>query len=207
MARPKDLTGSPFPRLARLLEGVSPPAGVAPISLAVGEPQNGPPRWIIPILNDAFTGWGQYPQATGTAEFRTAVAGWLARRYRLPTGFLDPATAIAPCSGTREGLFLIAFAAAKRARADKGLDDRAPLVLMPNPFYHTYAGAAAASGCEARLLEAGPEGGYLPNLDAIACIFLTMRSFTSVPSLPTNVTRTRLTCKCKSSDRCRIAIS
>ena len=34
----------PFERLATLLDGVTPPADVAPISLSIGEPRHTPPK-------------------------------------------------------------------------------------------------------------------------------------------------------------------
>jgi aspartate/methionine/tyrosine aminotransferase len=40
-------------------------------------------------------------------------------------------------------------------------------VLMANPFYHTYAGAAVVAGGEPVFLPAGPETGFLPDPDAV----------------------------------------
>jgi len=40
-------------------------------------------------------------------------------------------------------------------------------VLMANPFYHTYAGAAVVAGGEPAFLPAGPETGFLPDPDAV----------------------------------------
>ena len=52
--------------------------------------------------------WGRYPPIGGTPGFRDAVASWLARRYGLADGAIDPATQILPVAGTREALFLAA---------------------------------------------------------------------------------------------------
>ncbi|MGH6892782.1 MAG: aminotransferase class I/II-fold pyridoxal phosphate-dependent enzyme, partial [Dongiaceae bacterium] len=42
-----------------------------------------------------------------------------------------------------------------------------PVVLMPNPFYHVYAGAAAAAGAEPYFLDATAESGFLPVIEAV----------------------------------------
>ena len=74
----------PFRRLAALLEGVSPPAGVATIDLALGEPKHAPPAMLAETVAATRGLWNRYPPVNGTAEFRAAVAGWLERRFGLP---------------------------------------------------------------------------------------------------------------------------
>ena len=67
---------------------------------------------------------------------------------------------VLPVNGTREGLFAFVQAAVD-ARAP------APAVLMPNPFYQIYEGAALLAGAEPVYLELRPRLGYLPDLDAV----------------------------------------
>ena len=86
--------------------------------------------------------WGRYPPADGTPEFRAAVVGWLTRRFGLSDGFLDPARHILPVAGTREALYMIASLTVAPSKGDK------PVVLLPNPFYQVYAGAALMAGAE-----------------------------------------------------------
>ena len=50
---------------------------------------------------------------------------------------------VLPVNGTREALFAFVQAAVDRIRARA-----APLVLMPNPFYQIYEGAALLAGAE-----------------------------------------------------------
>ena len=57
---------------------------------------------------------------------------------------MDPERQILPVNGTREGLFALAQALVDRTRD--------PLVLMPNPFYQIYEGAALLAGAEPRYL-------------------------------------------------------
>src|SRR5579872_7585261 len=66
---------------------------------------------------------------------------------------------VLPVNGTREALFSFVQAA---------IDPRAsPLVLMPNPFYQIYEGAALLAGAEPYFLDCSPASGYVPDLEAV----------------------------------------
>jgi aspartate/methionine/tyrosine aminotransferase len=65
--------------------------------------------------------------------------------------------------GTKEALFLIATAATD---AD-GKGGRRPAVLMPNPVYSVYQGAAALAGADPIFLPATAASGFLPDLDSL----------------------------------------
>ena len=105
----------PFTRLNGLLGGLKPPAGLEPVSLSVGEPQQTPPPMVMAELQRSAEQWGRYPLAPGTAEFRGAVRDWLNRRYRLPSSMIDPDRHILPVAGSREALFMIALSAVPEA--------------------------------------------------------------------------------------------
>ncbi|HVR66658.1 MAG TPA: aminotransferase class I/II-fold pyridoxal phosphate-dependent enzyme, partial [Verrucomicrobiae bacterium] len=147
----------PFTRLNGLLSGLKPPAGLDPVLLSVGEPQQSPPPMVMAELHRASGEWGKYPLAPGTAAFRMAVRDWLNRRYRLPAAMIDPDRHILPVAGTREALFMIALSAVPEAGNGKR-----PAVLMPNPFYHVYAGAAAMAGGEPVFLSSTIANGFQP---------------------------------------------
>ncbi len=152
----------PFTRLNKLLEGVQPGGGNTPLLLSLGEPQFQPPAFATEAIANARTLWSKYPPALGHAEFRNAVRDWLVRRYGIEGAFIDPERMVVPVSGTREALFHIALSAVAQG-APKGKGK----VLMANPFYHTYAGAAVVAGGEPAFLPAGPETGFLPDPDAV----------------------------------------
>lgn len=156
------LADYPFTRLAQLLEPIVPPGGVAPLALSVGEPQHAPPALLAETLAASADGWNRYPQVNGTPALREAIAGWLKRRYRLGDGTIDPDRSILPLSGTREGLFLLAQLAAPGEPTD-----RTPAILLPNPFYAAYEGAAVIAGAEPVFLDATAATGFLPDLDAL----------------------------------------
>ena len=152
----------PFDRLRALLGPVEPRAGLAPISLALGEPQHTPPDIIRASVEANAALWGRYPPMAGTPEVRRAIAAWLTRRYDLPIAMIDPDTNVVPVSGTREALFLLALAAVPEKKAG-----HQPVVLMPNPFYQVYAGAAVLAGAEPVFLPATKETGFLPDFSAV----------------------------------------
>ncbi|WP_029351876.1 aminotransferase class I/II-fold pyridoxal phosphate-dependent enzyme [Bosea sp. 117] len=151
---------SPFARLAELLAGIAP--GKPALSLAVGEPRHAMPDFVGPVLAAHLDGFGRYPAIRGTPEFRTAAAGWLGRRYALPRP-IDPEREVLALNGSREGLFSAAILARRLAPPAK---QKAPLVLLPNPFYAAYGAGAEAAGCEAVPLPL-PERGWLPDLAAL----------------------------------------
>lgn len=152
----------PFDRLRALLGGVSPPEGVVPVSLSLGEPQQAPPGFVAEAIAAASAGWAKYPPIRGTEEIRTVIAEWLTRRYRLPEGMIDPETMIVPVSGTREALFMMALTVVPETRSATR-----PVVLMPNPFYQVYLGAAVAAGAEPVFVPADREHGFLPDYAAL----------------------------------------
>ena len=124
----------PFERLRRLFAGLTP--GGPEINLGVGEPQHPTPRVIVEALERAMPLLGKYPPTAGTPELRQSIQAWLARRY----GVAVEESAILPVAGSREALF--AFAQAVLDPADPGV------VLLPNPFYQIYEGAATMAGAE-----------------------------------------------------------
>ncbi len=149
----------PFERLARLKEGIAPPQHLQHIPLSIGEPKHAPPEFVLQTLHENLDSLGAYPMAKGLAGLREAIARWLTRRFHLGPGRVDPERQVIPVSGTREGLF--AFAQAVIDRSTK------PLVLMPNPFYQIYEGAAFLAGAEPYFMDTLEKNGFLPDLDAV----------------------------------------
>ena len=131
----------PFERLAELLKGITPPAGKSPIRMSMGEPQHAAPPFVLEALTANLGGLSHYPVTKASIELRRSIANWATRRFKLDKAPLDPERHVLPCAGTREALFSIAQAVIDRhAHADQ------PVVVMPNPFYQIYEGAALLAG-------------------------------------------------------------
>jgi len=153
----------PFERLRTLLAGAQPPAALRHIPLSIGEPKHAPPPFIAQTLVDGLRTLGNYPVTLGLAPLREAIARWLERRFALPAGAVNPDDMVLPVNGTREALF-----AFTQAAVDVRTDDGAPpAVLMPNPFYQIYEGAALLAGAQPVFLNCTAANGYLPDLDAV----------------------------------------
>jgi N-succinyldiaminopimelate aminotransferase len=174
-----DLGRSPFVRLRELLADERP--GKSPISLAVGEPQHAVPVFVAPVLAAHIDEFGRYPMNRGLDEMCAAATSWLGRRFKLPRP-LDPTAEALVLSGSREGLFLAAIAAARFVGERRGV----PAMLIPNPFYAAYAAGAVTAGCEPIYLPAVAETGFLPDLDSLSEELLarTVAFFIASPANP-----------------------
>jgi len=149
----------PFERLAALKQGIEPPASRSAIALSIGEPKHPTPAIIGEALLAHLHQLAVYPNTRGLPLLREVVAKWLTRRYQLPVRALDPERQVLPVNGTREALFAFAQAV---------IDPRAqPLVLMPNPFYQIYEGAALLAGATPRYLPCTAENGFIPDFGAV----------------------------------------
>lgn len=149
----------PFERLARLFDGATPPAQLQPISLSIGEPRHPTPGFITEEVITHLHGLSRYPVTRGIPELRAAIADWLQVRFKLNASKLDSEVNILPVNGTREALF--AFA---QCVVDPTTN---PLVLMPNPFYQIYEGAALLSGAEPWFMNTTRENGYRPDFSTV----------------------------------------
>jgi len=155
----------PFEQLRTLLAGAVPPVTLRHIPLSIGEPRHAPPAFISEALVRALDqSLGSYPVALGLPQLREAIARWLERRFHLPVQAVRADDMVLPVNGTREALFSFVQAAVDAESAARG---SRPLVLMPNPFYQIYEGAALLAGAEPRFLNCTESNGYLPDLDAV----------------------------------------
>lgn len=127
----------PFERLRALFAAVTPNPAKRAISLAIGEPRHPTPKLVLDALCAGGPGMANYPMTMGSPPLREALAAWLSRRHRLPP--LDPATQVLPVLGSREALFAFAQAIIDATRPGAS-------VVVPNPFYQIYEGAALLAG-------------------------------------------------------------
>ena len=147
----------PFEKLGQLKQGITPPVEKAHIALSIGEPKHATPELIKAALLHNIQALGKYPTTKGITELRVAISEWITRRFQVE---IDPETQVLPVNGTREALF--AFA---QCIVDAGKN---ALVLMPNPFYQIYEGAALLAGAEPYYLNTLEENQYLPDFDSVS---------------------------------------
>jgi len=149
----------PFEKLAKLKENTQPPEHLTHIALSIGEPRHPAPGFVGQSIIQHLDGLSRYPLTRGNSELREAIAAWLVKRFNLPADSLDAEKHILPVNGTREALF--AFAQAMVNRNDN------PCIVMPNPFYQIYEGAAFLAGAEPFYMNTNEETGFIPDFDSV----------------------------------------
>jgi N-succinyldiaminopimelate aminotransferase len=148
----------PFEKLRALYAGVTPDPAKRAISLSLGEPRHPTPPLILDALVKAAGAFANYPTTIGPPALREAVAAWLARRHGLPG--LDPGTQVLPVLGSREALFSF---------GQTVLDSGKPgaTVVVPNPFYQIYEGAAILAGARIHCVSALPERAFAHDFQSV----------------------------------------
>ena len=149
----------PFERLHALLAGERANPALTPINAGAGEPRLPLPAFVAGTLAENLSGFSAYPSTRGNDFLRRAMADWLKRRYGLSN--IDAETQVLAANGTREALFTVAHALINPEAAKK------PYVLMPNPMYQIYMGAAITAGGEPYFLPCLAENGFAPDLEAV----------------------------------------
>ena len=147
----------PFERLSSLLSEIVPPKELAHISLSVGEPKHSPPSFVEETIAASMHKLSMYPSTKGALEFRQVISDWLKNRFILKD--IDANTQVLPANGTREALFAFAQATIDR--------ENHPLILIPNPFYQIYEGAAFLSGARLHFLNCNEATGFLTDFSSV----------------------------------------
>jgi len=148
----------PFERWRELTRGITPNPALKPISLGIGAPKHAAPDFLKQALAASLdTGLSSYPATAGTPALREACAAWVQRRYGVT---LDAATQLLPVNGSREALF---------AFAQTVIDPTRPgaTVVMPNPFYQIYEGAALLGGAEPYYVASDPARNFAAAWDSV----------------------------------------
>ncbi len=130
--------------------------GVDVISLGIGDPDFPTPQRIVDRLKQAADDPAnhRYPSYEGLREYRSAVAGWFARRFGVD---LDPDTEVVSLIGSKEGLAHIPWC----------LLDPGDIALVPDPGYPVYNTAVLLAGGDPYPMRLSPESGWVPDLAAI----------------------------------------
>jgi len=136
----------PFDKLRALLAGITPNPALRPVDMSIGEPRHPTPALVRDALAASLEGLSSYPRTAGEPALREAIAGWISRRYSLPS--LDAATQVLPVNGSREALFSFAQALIDPASGPAR-------VVCPNPLYQIYEGATLLAGATPVFLNDG----------------------------------------------------
>ncbi len=133
-------------------------AGVDLISLAVGDPAEPTPAYIIEALREAALDPANHHYPTdehkGMRVFREAVARWYLRKYAVA---LDPETEVLALNGLKEGIHHFIMATVNPGE----------VVLVTNPGYPAYRANILMAGAEAYEVPLLAENQYLPAIDEI----------------------------------------
>ena len=137
----------PFAKMATLLADSTPAHSYDEIKLGIGEPKHAPPAFVLDVLSENLDKISHYPTTNGLFELRQTIAHWLEKRFFL--NHLNPNTQVLPVMGTREAIFSIVQAVinhetetvSQTATLNQS-PTPTPIVVMPNPFYQIYEGAA-----------------------------------------------------------------
>ncbi len=146
----------PFERLRQLHAGITPPSHLRPISLGIGEPRHATPALIERALTGNLAGLASYPATAGEPALKTAMAAWAQRRYGVT---IDATRQVLPVNGSREALFSL---------AQTVIDPSRPAtVVVPNPFYQIYEGAALLAGAELHYAPSEPARNFCIDWSAV----------------------------------------
>lgn len=149
----------PFEKLRRLKDGITPETDKPHISLSIGEPKHQAPQFVLDALIHNLTGYSQYPLTKGIPELRNAIADWLSGRYAIERSHFDAEQHVLPVAGTREALFSFV-----QACVTPGISAK---VLMPNPFYQIYEGAAILAGATPFFLNCTEHNNFIPEVRSL----------------------------------------
>ena len=146
----------PFEKLNALFADIH-PADLPLIPLSIGEPKHPAPEFVKKIIHKNFQHLSTYPNSKGLPELRQSIAIWLKQRFHLSQ--IDAETQILPVSGTREAIFSFVQSAVDRSTT--------PYVVMPNPFYQIYEGAALLAGATPYFVNCTAANDYKGDFDQV----------------------------------------
>ena len=151
------LTDYPFQYLSELLQGVESESNDL-IGLHIGEPKGNPPEEALDIIKNGAKSYSKYPTSNGEDSLRESYCNWLVKRFSIKD--VDPKKNVLPVSGTREGIFSFSQSVIKKKQKN-------PKVILPNPFYKIYEGAAIMAGAEPYYVNSLEREGFKPDFDSI----------------------------------------
>jgi len=144
------------------------------INLGIGNPDMPPsPGTVLALCRQATEqATHGYQPYRGLSLLRTAMANWYHRIYGVS---FNPNSEVLPLIGSKEGIFHISMAFLNPG-------DR---VLVPDPGYASYGGAARMAGAEPVAYDLLEENQWLPDLDALDKVEGVKIMWINYPHMPT----------------------
>ena len=173
----EELAQYPFSRLDEWKADAA-ARGIELIDFGMGDPRERTPAFIREALLASVDEVSSYPRATGLPELRSAVAGWIDRRFAVE---VDPETEIVPTLGSKEAIFSFAQLALGEKK----------LVAVPEPAYPVYERGALFAGGSVLTVPLAERGGWLPDLDAFDAWDEIAIFWTCYPNNPTGAVASR----------------
>ncbi|WP_198335069.1 succinyldiaminopimelate transaminase [Psychrobacter namhaensis] len=160
----------PFAKMATLLADSTPAHSYSEIKLGIGEPKHEPPAFVLDVLHENLDKISHYPTTNGLFELRQTIAHWLEKRFFLH--HVDANTQVLPVMGTREAIFSVVQAVIDHKATDTESSslsgsDQPPTVVMPNPFYQIYEGAALLAQAAPYFVPCTPDDDFKGNYRAV----------------------------------------
>lgn len=149
----------PFEKLNQLKAGITPTQQGEHIALSIGEPKHQPPQFVLDTLANELGRVSNYAATKGLAELRSSISSWASQRFHLQG--MDSERQVLPVNGTREAIFAFTQACIDGSKANAK-------VLMPNPFYQIYEGAAFLAGAEPVFLNCLKENDFIPDFEQVS---------------------------------------
>ena len=153
----KSLTEYPFYFLRELLSSVENNPEET-LGLHIGEPKNDPPKEALSLLNKHSDLYSKYPTSKGEYFLRESYCNWLESRFDIKN--IEPDQNVLPISGSREGIFSFIQAVIDTSKKN-------PTVIIPNPFYKIYEGAATMAGARTYYINSLEENNFKPNFEDV----------------------------------------
>ena len=150
-------------------------AGHSIIDLSIGSSDQPPPAVALEAIRQATLDplANRYPLFSDTAPLRHSAASYMARRFGVT---LDPETQILPLIGAQEGLAHLLLATT----------DPGDTLLLPDPCYPPYLGAAAVAGLKVHTLPLRGEHCFLPVLEDVPADLGPRALLLNYPNNPTS---------------------
>lgn len=132
-------------------------AGKKVYDFGAGDPIEPTPQFIREAVGQSVPVVSQYPTVRGALELRTAVQGYLHRRFGVA---LDPEREVMPCTGSKEAIYNFGFLFIEPGSVKN-------VIIGPSPGYFVMERSATIIGAEYYHVHLTPQNGFLLDLATV----------------------------------------